>query len=81
MENFDELLRKAEKFATRNHGLQDYDGLPYRIANVEHSFKMGHKMMDAYSKEYKDFKYNLQVPNHAVEMWEHLDKLLIPEKV
>ena len=167
MENFEKTIRQAEKFATRNHGLQDYDGFPYdvhldkvvdvlkrfgysghyliagylhdiledcpvsysdikklfgeqvaeivycvtdelgrnrkerkektypkirsnqdaiivkladRIANVEHSIQMEHRMNDMYIKEYKDFKYNLQLPNHALEMWKCLDELLLPKE-
>ena len=160
--DFKNLLRKAEKLATRHHGLQEYNGLPYdehlqevvnilerfgydgkyllagwlhdiledcaisyndikklfgeeiaeivydvtdemgrnrkerksktypkirnnpdaiivkladRIANMESSMKTKHGMIGAYQKEYEAFKYQLQVPEHATPMWNHLDEL------
>lgn len=51
-----------------------------RIANVEHALKKQnfgiHKM---YQKEYPTFKYVLQTEGEHIEMWEHLDYLLIKQ--
>jgi (p)ppGpp synthase/HD superfamily hydrolase len=46
-----------------------------RIANVEH----GGDMVDAYKKEYEDFKRSLYMAGEYEEMWARLDDLLIPK--
>lgn len=43
-----------------------------RIANIENSFERKHSMLDAYQKEYEDFKNGICVEGHAEHMWAHL---------
>ena len=68
--DFKELLRKAEKFATRHHALQDYDGLPYdehlqEVVDVLKKFGYGgkyliaawlHDILEDSSVSYNDIK-------------------------
>lgn len=52
-----------------------------RIANVEHSLAEGSGTSEMYLKEYQEFKAALQIEDHALPLWEHLDKLLSNEGV
>ncbi len=51
-----------------------------RIANTEHSISQGKEkdseFLKMYRKEYKQFRWNLFVPGHAVCLWERLDILM-----
>lgn len=53
-----------------------------RIANLTNSMKYKPQMADMYRKEYEGFRDALYIENtEADAMWEHLDEMLIIEKV
>lgn len=47
-----------------------------RIANLQNCLDKNHGMLNAYVKEHDGFKFQLQVPNHAIELWDHLETLI-----
>lgn len=51
-----------------------------RIANVKNSVnkpKSDNDFLSMYRKEHKKFKWILQIPGHATQLWETLDNLLV----
>lgn len=48
-----------------------------RIANIEHSLRMGNSEMEMYKKEYQDFRRELYFQETAAEpLWNYLDELI-----
>lgn len=49
-----------------------------RIANMEHSLSQGKdsSFFEMYRKEYRLFRWNLYVPEHARRLWSRLDTLM-----
>ena len=46
-----------------------------RLANVQHSLKIGHGMLNRYRKEFKEFKEQLYFPKYD-EMFDKLESLI-----